>query len=156
LLGWTAFRLVCGELCYITVAALYAAHSVAVLNEAFSQIKAKVHCDALINSDDMYAGDTTVPYPPPQELMPYYMLNGMIKFRHTNLYLGGKAMQNVWTKEMVEEGVEQVVTGRLQGTYGKEGTKGVRDRLKNADLKGKKSVSDWEREALGGNNLHPW
>jgi hypothetical protein len=134
-------RLACGELCSITDAASYAAKSVAVSNGAFPQIKAKVDCDALMNSDDIDAGDTTVPYPPPQELMPYYMLNGMINFKsshkHSNVYLGGQALQNVWTKEMLEKDMEQVETGSLHGTYGERVTTIVRDTLRNADMKGK-------------------
>ena len=134
-------RLLCGELCDITDAASYAAHSVAVPHGAFPQIKAKVDCDALMNSEDIDVGDTTVPYPPPQELMPYYTLNGMIQFKltkkYTNVYLGGKALSNVWTKEMVEKGMEQAETGTLAGTYGVKVTSSVRDKLRNADLKGK-------------------
>jgi hypothetical protein len=134
-------RLVCGDLCTINDAASHAAHSVAVPNRTFPQISAKVDCDALMSSEDIDAGDTTVPYPPPQELMPYYTLNGMITFtklkRFVNVYLGGQALQNVWTKEMVEEGIEQVGTGTLLGTYGNTVTSGVRDKLRNADLQGK-------------------
>jgi hypothetical protein len=133
-------RLACGELCNINDAASYAANSVVVSPGAFPQIKAKVDCDALMNSDDIDAGDTTVPYPPPEELMPYYMLNGMVNVklghRHTDIYLGGQARQNVWTKEMVEEGMEQVVAGNLHGTYGVKVTNIVRDKLKNV-VKGK-------------------
>jgi hypothetical protein len=123
-----------------TDAASYAANSVAVSSGAFPQIKAKVDCDALMNSDDVDAGDTTVPFPPPRELIPYYRLNNMIKYRHakkfTNVYLGGQALHNVWTKEMVEEGMEQVKTGSLPGTYGVKVTSIVRDKLRNI-VKGK-------------------
>ncbi len=77
--------------------------------------------------------------------MPYYTLNGMINFhnaqRYVNVYLGGQAKQNAWTKEDIDRDVDFASKGILCGTYGKPNMNGTIGQLReNAHLIANKSV----------------
>ena len=131
-------RVICGELCAIVDKASYNA----MLVQRGTRIEANVDCNALMSSEDIDAGDTSVPYPLPKELLPFYTLNGMIKVvaggKHEDVYLGGNALTPVWTEEMVEESISQAAKGTLPGTYGTHVTNEVKDMLqKQGDLMNK-------------------
>ena len=134
-------RATCGDLCSITDEDTYLAKVIPVPNGAFPRIEANVDCDAIIGNADIDACDPTVPYPPPKELMPFYTLDGMIHFNEfkklQNTYLGGKALENRWTQQDVEDQIRAAATGTLPGTYGIPQTNVVRDQLAQANLTGK-------------------
>mmetsp|Transcript_22338 Transcript_22338/g.36963 ORF Transcript_22338/g.36963 Transcript_22338/m.36963 type:complete len:91 (+) Transcript_22338:152-424(+) len=50
-------------------------------------------CDAIFAADEIDAGDPSVPFPPPKELLPFYQMNGMIELKADqkleNIYFGG-------------------------------------------------------------------
>jgi Caenorhabditis protein of unknown function, DUF268 len=145
-------REVCGDLCSVTDEFSFMAKLIPVPGADFGRIEADVDCNAVINDADIDAGDNSVPYPPPQELMPFYTLNGKIDFHQSghlkNVYLGGEAHQNVWSKQDIEDQIKQVSEGTLKGTYSADLTNTVRDELTRADLTGKSVL------VIGSEN--PW
>lgn len=145
-------REVCGDLCSVIDESSFESKLITVPGADFGRIEADVDCNAVINDAEIDAGDPTVPYPPPQELMPFYTLNGKIAFRQSahlkNVYLGGEAHENVWAKHDIEEQIKQVSEGTLKGTYSVHVTNTVRDELNRADLTGKSVL------VIGSEN--PW
>ena len=70
-----------------------------------------LNCPALVSDLDVDAGDTSVPYPPPPELVKYYSMGveGQVvpykKF--TDIYMGTTAHTNTWDKKTVDLLVEE-------------------------------------------------
>lgn len=100
-----------------------------------------IACTQLFAMEEIDAGDTTVPYPIPEELKPLYSLGGAVNIdknygRLVNVYLGGTAMESIWTKEEIDKNMELLKQGRLLGTYGEVLTNQVRDALMPSKLAG--------------------
>jgi hypothetical protein len=72
----------------------------------------------------MDAGDSAFPEEVPNELLPFYTLNGWIDFRkakiYKNAYMDADALSNVWTKERIEAVIKAAMAKptTLHGTYG--------------------------------------
>jgi hypothetical protein len=137
-------RLICGSLCANAKSeASWLDNSRAVpgANLRFT-IARDINCSALMDSEDIDAGDTTVKFPVPLELMKYYSVDNAInvvnKKRHRNVYLGGKALVNVWTEEDVENQIAEAKAGTLKGSYSSDVIEYVRGKLHEMDLSGKR------------------
>lgn len=104
-------REVCGELCTINDRPTLEKYTVpppAEINSWGRQVKVPVQCDAIMLHEEIDAGDTTVPFPPPSELVPYYAMNGLVNYKEyrklVNVYLGGdQTSSSTWTQETLNE-----------------------------------------------------
>lgn len=134
-------RIACGDLCTINDRESLRSRQIPNPSGGFPRIEAKVDRDSIFATDDIDAGDPSVPIPHPEELVPFYTMDGLIDLipdkRLENVYLGGTAFRNVWTREKVEEQMASVAEGTLRGSYGPEVTNQVRDTLRTMDLEGK-------------------
>jgi len=69
-----------------------------------------VDCRALMTNSNIDAGDTTIPYPLPEELVKYYSVDNAVMIRnqkrYQKVYVDGDAEANVWTQQMIEEMVQ--------------------------------------------------
>ena len=106
------------------------------------QLEAPVNCKQLFQMEEIDAGDLTFPYPPPEELIPFYSLNGQIPISYRkhwkSAYLGGEARENIWTREEIELQLSSLANGTLEGTYGRQRTTEISNLLdQKMDLKGK-------------------
>jgi len=112
-----------------------------------------VDCPAILNNQDVDVGDTSVPYPPPPELLKYYSMGGqgqvVMQHRYQNIYLGAKALSNIWDKENVDKLVAafkapqpdtQNVDKAFRPTYGDRTARKLRDKLQEAGLGNKSQV----------------
>mmetsp|Transcript_40327 Transcript_40327/g.68784 ORF Transcript_40327/g.68784 Transcript_40327/m.68784 type:complete len:411 (-) Transcript_40327:114-1346(-) len=142
-------RAMCGGLCAINTAQQVAAtarygargDSINTNGANFPTVRMDVNCPNMLTMSEADAGDTTVPYPPPEELNEYYSLNGAIplelKKRWTDIYLEGEALVNVWSKELIDSQIEAAGKGTLEGSY-KYIVACMIDKLRrHLDLKGK-------------------
>ena len=69
-------RSACGELCEINDLASFKAKSVNFDDTSkLPKINAHVDCKAIMESDDIDAADSTVPFPPPDKLLPFEWCN---------------------------------------------------------------------------------
>jgi hypothetical protein len=98
-----------------------------------------------MKSSDIDAGDTTVPYPLPDELVKYYSIDNaapiVYEKRYESVYVGGDAMTNIWTKLMIEEMLQPLkerVFSKTSGTYGPRGVEYLYNRLSEMNLAGKR------------------
>ena len=134
-------REVCGELCSIETLDDFKRKANDV--NGYPTFTADVDCDKLMGSDDVDASDFTFPTDIPEELVPYYTLNGLIPIkphpRHfQDAYLGKEARSNIWSREDIDEKIKQAKEGILKGTYNSAGyTIELKNRLAALDLKGK-------------------
>ena len=118
-----SLRQKCGDLCAINSLADIDtfAQSKQNHNGNFFSLQVKFVCPSLLEMEELDAGDTTVPYPPPQELMEYYSMSGAVRVlmekRYQNVYLGGDAMSTVWRKDFIEEQMVKLKTFTQQETY---------------------------------------
>lgn len=136
-------REVCGELCNISNAEDYESKSKKGADGKTSFV-AHVDCDKIMGSEDIDAGDITVPKKIPEELYKYYSLDGLIRLSYgqywNNVYLGDKAYKgnNVWSEEFISEQIKLAANDALTGTYGLGVTGNLKNMLqKNFDLNGK-------------------
>ena len=135
-------RTKCGKLCTINDEPTLNAYS--TNGEFFRHLEVPVDCKAIMNDEDVDVGDKSVPYPIPEELMPYYGMSGMVQVLHNHklaeLYLDGDQYRApVWTKEYIDLFVEKA--GGDEEIYPPYGnyTNKLRDTLRdNIDMKGKK------------------
>jgi len=126
-------RLKCGELCTINDKTTLDNHTVYQEGpgRSFQQLEVDVDCDAILLDEDIDIGDTSVPYPPPEELMPYYTMNGLIEFKlfkkFGQVYLGStqKKAKEPWSEEFMAPFVHNALVppgGVVHGGYGRETT----------------------------------
>ena len=105
-----------------------------------------LNCPALLENTDMDASDTSVPYPPPDELLKFYSMDGGADFdlnrRYVDVYLGGKAMTNKWTEQVV-------ANAERSSTYGAGGVQYVRGKLQELQIGNRK-------HALVVGSERPW
>jgi hypothetical protein len=94
-------------------------------------------CSTLIQNVDIDASDTSVPYPPPDELLEFYTMGGeapvKLAKRYVNVYLGAKASINKWTPEVVEQAIEKA-------TYGVGGVQYLKGKLQELQIGNRKNV----------------
>jgi hypothetical protein len=134
----------CGQLCHNAVsqqAWTDASVPIAGANLRLT-IARDVNCQALMADEEIDAGDTSVPFPIPEALQPFYSANQAVavsdKRRYVNVYLGGGALENVWTQERVDAMIASLKDNqKVKGTYGHGGTAYVKKKLAELDLKGK-------------------
>jgi len=71
-----------------------------------------VQCDKIMLDEDVDASDSSLPFPPPDELGPYFSMNGMVQYHPlesqlNNIYLDGdQTMSSVWTEELINGYIE--------------------------------------------------
>ena len=132
----------CGALCSINDQQSMDQHTTGP-GKFFPEIEVPVDCDAIMGDQDVDVGDQTVPYPPPEELVPYYGMNGLVHVfmnkRIQEIYLDGKQFRApVWDKEYIDSYMDKArgndVIYEAYGNY----TNQLRDTLAaNIDMKGK-------------------
>lgn len=146
-------REICGELCSINDKKAWEAHVVRqentsapllVNNQTFPRLQVPhINCPAIIASADIDASDTTFPKAIPNELIPLFTVGNMTKYHlHEHFihsYLGGDAAVTSWTKEELDHQAELGMSNpiKLHGTYRREGTRMVREKLRKLNLSGK-------------------
>lgn len=101
-----------------------------------------IDCDSIFEMDEIDASDLTFPYPVPEELLPFYTLNGMIPVDHRarwkSEYLNSTSNSLVWTKDYIEQSLASLKNGTFEGTYGKSVSNEIRDYISSKmDLVGK-------------------
>lgn len=134
-------RETCGELCSINN--LRDFNNKAQNINGYPTFTANIDCDRLIADEDIDASDFSFPTEIPEELVSYYTLDGLIPIKpfprfYKDAYLGKEARSNIWSKEEIEQKIEQAREGILKGTYKWSGlTFDVKSKLEELDLKGK-------------------
>ena len=116
-------------------------------------------CPAILNCDHMDALDETVRFPPPVELMPFYTMNGLVKFhkkRTHDLSLPGSSLDNpvVWSKSIVDSYMLNCATPRQQ-VFPPYGTASDAFLDKIQYLFGNSGLRDQRVLVLGG-DVNPW
>jgi hypothetical protein len=134
----------CGQLCHNAVSEqTWRNASVPISGSNLRLTMARdIHCQDLMADDEIDAADTTVPFPIPDALLPFYSVNQSVAIynttRYVNVYLGGAALENIWTQERVDAMIKSLKGNQdVRGTYGPEGTAYVKNKLAELDLKGK-------------------
>lgn len=129
---------ICGPLCEIDSKDALEAVTLQNKDTFLPQVRVPFNCQAIMESADIDAGDTSAPYPIPNELQDLYSLSGAIRIRNwsrfVNLYLGGEEHQdrsNKWDEELLAKAMEEIQRGAHEGTYGINETTKVRDHLRN-------------------------
>ena len=128
---------ICGPLCEIDSSEKLAAVTIPNKDTFLPQVRVPIDCQAIMESEDIDASDTSVPYPLPGQLINLYSLGGTIRVhnwkRFVNVYLGGDAQdRNTWDEQLLNDVINQVESGTHQGTYGEEETNRVRNHLRNS------------------------
>ena len=153
-------RAVCGELCTINDQTSLDRYTVAG-GQSFRQLRVPVQCDAILQNADLDATDTTVPFPIPSQLLPYYNMGGLVHY--TNLHQLSNVVDNnnknkhknkpiYWTRRNVGSYIKSCATpGQIiQPAFG-PATNRFRDSLqKYVDLQDKRVL------VLGGGREQPW
>jgi hypothetical protein len=107
----------------------------------FPSYKVNVNCKTVLGMEEIDAGDTSVPYPPPEELMPFYTMGGaadvVLWKRFTNVYLGGESKTPNWTRENIEQRLELLKTFKADETYPGISKRMIEYLPKHVDLQGK-------------------
>lgn len=138
-------REACGELCNINDKASLEAYTVKSSKpQSFRQLRVPhVNCDAIIGSADMDATDYTTPEFLPKPLIPYFTVDGLTKYKPTvrspEHYNGNNAKTTTWTKEALDDLQKEAMVDPplMHGTYGRDATKMVREKLRQLNLNGK-------------------
>jgi hypothetical protein len=106
-------------------------------NTLLPQVRVPINCHAIMESEDIDAADTSVPYPLPTQLRRMFSLNGAIRIRNwnrfVNIYLGGTEHQkrtNQWDPELLAKVMGEIQMGTHEGTYGISETTRIRDHLR--------------------------
>jgi Caenorhabditis protein of unknown function, DUF268 len=143
-------RVVCGLLCQMNTAEELQQYSIEVPGSVFPMIRVKTDCPAILGSEDIDAADNSVPAVP-DELKHFYTFDGKIAIsgeeRLSNIYLGVPEAR-VWTKEALNQAVDEAKHGKLGGTYGVDATTFVRDDMADMPIRGKSVM------VIGSEN--PW
>ena len=123
----------------------------------FNFIRKQVNCKGLWENATVDAARDT-PEPPvwiPDSMLDAFTYNGRVgvhQFAPTlfnQVYLGGLAMENVWTQEQVDDWARQCGAGTLNGNYGVIETNWVREGLRHVPL-----ISGGRVLVIGSEN--PW
>lgn len=126
----------CGDICRLDIAS--------TADKYFNRTVKHVQCEPLMRNA---AIDTAMRqlHPPrviPLELLNDYTYNGHItvvydpRLFFNQRYLGGAALQSVWTAELINGWVSQCANRTLPGTYGIHPTNMMADAFQHARLKG--------------------
>ena len=126
---------ICGPLCEIASKEALEAITLANNNTLIPQVQVPINCTAIMESEDIDAADSSVPFPIPKELEHLYSWSGAIHIRNwterlVNVYLG-KRRPRKWTSRFVGKTIRQIKDGVHFGTYGVNATAHVRDHLRN-------------------------
>lgn len=133
----------CGHLCAISKTEDLERYAITNPNPTgnFMSLQVHIHCPDILQMEEMDAGDSTLPYPPPEELLPHYSLGGAISVatvkKFNNIYLGGDAKTAVWTKEYIDDQITKLKTYTQDETYKGAGRCMLQKLEKWVDLKGK-------------------
>jgi hypothetical protein len=111
----------------------------------FGSTTARVDCNALFREDgiDAKREQNEAPYNVSDSYIRNLTMGGRIAWKRyeqhfDNAYLGGAAMVNDWSRQMIDEWVQRVRDGLLEGNYGIDETRALMDSLHKADLRGKR------------------
>lgn len=129
---------ICGPLCEVT--SKEELDAVTVPNTTTNhhqtllpQVRVPMNCKAIMESEDMDASDSTIPYPIPNEIEHFYSLNGAIRIinlrRHVrNVYMG-KRHRTKWSEHLIDKIIREIKEGVHVGSYSTNETTYVRDHL---------------------------
>jgi hypothetical protein len=99
----------CGELCTVNHQESLDKYTVQGAGQTFRQLRIPVQCKPIMIDEGIDATDPLIPYPPPQELIPFFTMNGLIKFelyrKLENVYVGGQQAPESfsWTADTIKE-----------------------------------------------------
>ncbi|KAL7505973.1 hypothetical protein ACHAXN_008056 [Cyclotella atomus] len=156
--SWTAelfqrldrIRANCGELCAIDSVEALDKYNVGPHNHSAvslpRQLAVPVDCEAIIMDEDIDVGDLSVPHEPPEELIPYYTLNGLVPFElgdyGNQTYVGTDSATPMWTVDTFEPIIRKIDanfgTERHIATYGRQPNDFAENIHLHIDLKGKR------------------
>jgi len=129
----------CGKLCEINNNETIERYTVSG-GQSFRRLKVPVDCKQIMLDEDIDVADGTVPFPPPPELIPYYTMGGLVRFKlehkYSQLYLGGEARTPVWNISVVNKYYEQMSRNRKMN-YGSSGLLLKSYLAANLDVNGK-------------------
>lgn len=143
-----AVRKKCGVLCSINDKESLDKHLARVQNtmdyEFPHHLEAPVNCRRLFELEEIDTAHATIPEKPPNELEPFYTLNGLvgvdIKTIYRNIYLESDKT-NVWTEEGIDTLIQGYKTSQLKGaTYGPEPVLRLFQLMKESRVLKEKSV----------------
>ena len=141
----------CGDLCTMN-----GAQKRAGWGKYMPTITAPVHCAKLYATDLFEASS---PHWPPPEVIPAplfddYTFNRYVRMKYPNdgflaqKYSGGLALASQWTQGLVNDMIQNVTTGRMEGNYGKANVHAIQRSVQLAGWKGKNVL------VIGSEN--PW
>ena len=140
----------CGELCTTDGAGKQSEQG-----RYMETITSPVHCARLYATDFFEASSPHWPPPAtiPQPLMHDYALGGYVKIKFpkeilAQKYSGGLALASQWTQGLVNDMIQNVTTGRMEGNYGKANVHAIQRSVQLAGWKGKNVL------VIGSEN--PW
>lgn len=140
----------CGELCAINSEEDLNRYDVGPHNHSAvtlpRQLQVPVDCESIIMDEDIDVGDTSVPVRPPEELIPYYSLNGLIPFElgdyGNQVYVGTDSAMPRWTMDEFESIIGKIArnfgSDRAIATYGRQPNDFAEDIKQHIDLRGKR------------------
>lgn len=137
----------CGALCTINDQTSLEKYTIPNAGIDFRQLSVPVDCKTIMLDEEIDIGDSTVPYPPPDELLPYYSMNGLVDFvlhkKHEQVYLEGNNTWEpvVWTEDYLNTfiTVQDATHARVNyKPYGRDAQK-LRDTIfQYIEMKGKR------------------
>jgi hypothetical protein len=87
----------------------------------FPSYKVNIDCNAILEMDELDVGDTSVPYPLPEELHQFYSMGGAVNVtmwkKFTDIYLGGEARSSTWTRDYIEKQLGLLKSFNAAETY---------------------------------------
>ena len=154
-------QLKCGELCQINSVPEIVKHSVVSNGSLFAPIIVpNVNCKAILEMEEIDAGDMTFPPLIPKQLEKFYTLSGAYRIRQgkdkvrKDAYLEGEAEKslwktgNIWEEKDIDDAIEQIHEKKLAGPYGLEETIELTEDLSQYDMK--------DKSVLVIGSSHPW
>lgn len=103
----------------------------ATTSTAELRLEVPVNCKEIFALEEIDAGDMSFPEAPPDELIPFYTLGGLIKLTPREVlksaYLDGSDSKLIWTEQEINYQITLMKKGYLAGTYGPEETNKLRD-----------------------------
>jgi hypothetical protein len=106
LLRLDRIRLNCGELCAINDKEALDRHKVDGASGSYAQLMVATSCPDLMNDEEIDTIDFTVPYPPPEELKPYYTMHGLVRYidyRKINSIDSKLTKSEIWTVDYINQ-----------------------------------------------------
>mmetsp|Transcript_21109 Transcript_21109/g.49404 ORF Transcript_21109/g.49404 Transcript_21109/m.49404 type:complete len:376 (-) Transcript_21109:253-1380(-) len=130
----------CGEVCDTTTPVSYEDGWLGTSLFGTPIVRKHVDCEALWANSAIDQASSLAPRSIPAGWIPDYTMNGRVPIacqHEHSVYLGGEAIENVWTREVVDTCVAHARDRTLEGTYGQDKTTEACDRMERMAVAGK-------------------